>query len=167
MPEAFVSNLSDNSRHAMIELLNERLVDAIDLTLAVKQAHWNLKGPSFIGIHELLDDVADRCREHADLIAERCVIIGGQARGTSQAVVSGTSLDAYPVEAQHQSHHVDALRDRFMAFGAKLRDGIDAAGEAGDEDTADLFTEVSRSVDKDAWFIGAHNAKGDDAPVRA
>ena len=164
MPEAFVSNLNDNARQRMIGLLNERLADAIDLTLAVKQAHWNIKGPGFIGIHELLDDVADRCRENADTIAERCVILGGQAKGTSQVVGEQTSLAPYPVDAQHQARHVEALKDRFMAFGAKLREGIDAAGEAGDEDTADLFTEVSRSVDKDAWFIGAHNATGEDAP---
>ena len=163
MPEAFVSNLSDNTRSSMADLLNERLADAIDLTLAVKQAHWNLKGSSFIGIHELLDDVADRMREHVDTIAERCVILGGQARGTSQVVSSESSLEAYPVEAQNQRIHVDALKTRFMSFGAKLREGIDAAGEAGDEDTADLFTEVSRIVDKDAWFIGAHNETGADA----
>ena len=164
MPEAFVRNLNDNARAEMTALLNARLADAIDLTLAVKQAHWNIKGSSFIGIHELLDDVADRCREHADTIAERCVILGGQAKGTSQTVASDTSLAPYPVEAQHQSHHVDALKDRFMDFGAKLRSSIEAAGDAGDEDTADLFTEVSRAIDKDAWFIGAHNARGDDAP---
>ena len=163
MPTAFVSNLSDNTRKEMIGLLNERLADAIDLTLSVKQAHWNLKGSSFIGIHELLDAVADRMRDHADTIAERCVILGGQARGTSQVVPAESSLEPYPVEAQNQTVHVDALKTRFMAFGARLREGIEAAGEAGDEDTADLFTEVSRAVDKDAWFIGAHNETGDDA----
>ena len=165
MPEAFVSGLNDNTRSRMIGLLNERLADAIDLTLAVKQAHWTIKGPSFIGIHELLDAVADRCRDHADLIAERCVILGGQARGTSQVVAAETSLTPYPVEAQHQANHVEALRDRFMAFGAKLRDAIETAGEAGDGDTEDLFTEISRAVDKDAWFIGAHNAMPEDAPA--
>ena len=163
MPTAFVSHLSDNTRKEMIGLLNERLADAIDLTLAVKQAHWNIKGTSFIGIHELLDAVADRLRDNADLMAERCVILGGLAQGTSQTVASATSLEAYPSEAQNQRHHVDALRDRFMAFGASLRENIEAASEAGDADTEDLFTEVSRTVDKDAWFIGAHNETGDDA----
>ena len=165
MPEAFVSGLNDNTRARMTALLNERLADAIDLTLAVKQAHWTLKGPSFIGIHELLDAVADRCRDHADLIAERCVILGGQPEGTSQAVAAATSLSPYPVDARHQARHVEALKDRFMAFGAKLREAIETAGEAGDGDTEDLFTEVSRAVDKDAWFIGAHNAAPDDAPA--
>ena len=163
MPATFVDRLSAETRDRMIGLLNERLVDAIDLTLATKQAHWNLKGPSFIGIHELLDAVAVRLRGHADLLAERCVILGGTARGTAQAVADGTSLEAYPPEAQNQHHQVDALRDRFMAFGASLRANIDAADEAGDEDTADLFTEVSRAVDKDAWFIGAHDESGADA----
>ena len=163
MPTAFVSNLNDNTRKQMIGLLNERLADAIDLTLSVKQAHWNLKGSSFIGIHELLDAVAERMRDHADTIAERCVILGGQAQGTSQTVASDSCLEAYPKDAQNQSHHVEALKERFMTFGAKLRENIDAAGEAGDEDTADLFTGISRVVDKDAWFIGAHNEKGEDA----
>ena len=163
MPEAFVRNLNSNARTEMAALLNARLADAIDLTLAVKQAHWNIKGSSFIGIHELLDAVADRCREHADTIAERCVILGGQAKGTSQVAASDSSLSPYPVDAQHQSHHIEALKDRFMDFGARLRESIEKAGEAGDEDTADLFTEVSRAVDKDAWFIGAHNESGADA----
>lgn len=163
MPANFVSNLSANSRSSMADLLNERLADAIDLKLAVKQAHWNIKGPSFIGIHELLDAVAARMEANVDTIAERCVILGGQARGTSQMVAKESSIDAYPVDAQHQSVHVDALKERYMAFGAKLRDAISAASDAGDEDTADLFTGVSRVVDKDAWFIGAHNETGDDA----
>ena len=163
MPEAFVSNLSDNTRSSMIDLLNERLAAAIDLTLAVKQAHWNIKGPSFIGIHELLDAVADRMRDHADLMAERCAILGGLARGTSQAVSAETSLEPYPIEAEDQRVHVEALKTRFMAFGAKLREAIETASEAGDDDTEDLFTEVSRAVDKDAWFIGAHGTRGADA----
>jgi len=163
MPTAFVSNLNDNTRKEMIGLLNERLADVVDLTLAVKQAHWNIKGSAFIGIHELLDAIAERTRDHGDTIAERCVILGGLAQGTVQTVASESSLEAYPTEIQNQRHHVDALRDRFMAFGAKLRENIDAAGEAGDEDTADLFTGISRAVDKDAWFIGAHNETGGDA----
>ena len=163
MPEAFVANLSDNTRQQMIALLNERLADTIDLTLAVKQAHWNVKGSSFIGIHELLDEVADRCRDHADLMAERCVILGGLARGTLQDAAGASTLEPYPAEAEHQSRHVEALKDRFMVLGGRLREAISAAGESGDEDTADLFTEVCRAIDKDAWFIGAHNATGADA----
>ncbi len=163
MPKAFVSGLNDNTRQAMIDLLNARLADGIALSLAVKQAHWNLKGPSFIGIHELLDAVYMRMQDGVDTIAERCVIIGGQARGTAELLPEESSLAPYPVDAQNQAVHVEALTERFMDYGQKLRAGIDAASEAGDEDTADLFTEISRLVDKDAWFIGAHGTEGKDA----
>lgn len=164
MADSFVTYLSDNNRQAMVDLLNSRLADTVDLTLAVKQAHWNVKGPSFIGIHELLDEVADRLRESADTMAERCVVLGGQAKGTTQTVASETSLSAYPEEAQNQVIHVDALTERFKQLGRSLADAIQDAAEAGDEETADLFTEVSRTIDKDAWFIGAHNDHGTDAP---
>ena len=156
MPTPFVSNLNDNTRKEMIGLLNDRLADAIDLTNAVKEAHWNVKGRGFIGFHELLDEVADRMRDHADLMAERAVILGGLARGTVQVAAQQTTLQPYPTDLIDLVGHAEALRDRFIDFGGKLREAIDAAGEAGDEDTADLFTEVSRVIDKDAWFIGAH-----------
>ncbi|WP_120716002.1 DNA starvation/stationary phase protection protein Dps [Tsuneonella amylolytica] len=159
MPEQFASGVEDNTAKKMIGLLNDRLADGIDLANAVKQAHWNIKGPSFIGIHELLDDVADRMRDHVDTIAERCVILGGIAKGTTQNVEKDSSLKAYPDSIHDQKDHVKELTERFKDFGAKCREAIDTASEAGDEDTADLFTGVSRAVDKDAWFIGAHNAK--------
>ena len=154
----FVGGLADNTRAAMAELLNERLADTVALTLAVKQAHWNLKGPGFIGVHELLDEVAERLRESSDTIAERCQVIGGTARGTVEAVAKTSKMQAYPLDTVHVSEHVTTLTDRFSEVGARVREAIDAAGEAGDEDTADLFTEVSRQIDKDGWFIGANVA---------
>ncbi|WP_239804955.1 DNA starvation/stationary phase protection protein Dps [Croceicoccus hydrothermalis] len=164
MAQFYAAGLDDNARKNSIALLNARLTDSIDLTLAVKQAHWTIKGPSFIGLHELLDQVAGRMLERTDTIAERSIILGGQTPGTSQAVAEKSELEAYPQDISDQKDHVEALTKRFVAFGAKLRESIDAAGEAGDEDTADLFTEISRGIDKDAWFIGAHydsaNAKG-------
>lgn len=157
MPTNFAGDLNQDTRKKMVDLLNKNLVDTISLTLAVKQAHWNLKGLGFIGVHELLDDVADRLRESADTMAERAVILGGHATGTIEVVGEKASLEAYPVELTDIEKHIEALKERFLALGGELRAAIDAAGEAGDEDTADLFTEVSRAVDKDAWFIGANS----------
>ncbi len=154
----FIGGLADNTRSAMAELLNERLADAVALTLAVKQAHWNLKGPGFIGVHELLDDVAGRLRDSADTIAERCQVIGGAARGTVEAAGQATRMEPYPTDVVPVEAHVRALTSRFADVGGRMRAAIDAAGEAGDEDTADLFTEVSRQIDKDGWFIGANAA---------
>lgn len=157
MPEAFVAGLNNNTRNKIVDLLNARLSDVISLTLAVKQAHWNLRGPGFIGVHELLDDVAERLRESSDLIAERAVILGGIARGTAEVVAEQTSMTPYPVEEKEIQTHIEALRERFLDVGEKIRSALDEAGEIGDDDTEDLFTEISRQIDKDAWFIGANS----------
>lgn len=156
MTQVYVNHLDDATRSKSIQLLNACLADAIDLQLAAKQAHWTIKGSSFIGLHELLDDVTDRLREHSDMIAERCVILGGQPSGTSQVVAADSRLKAYSTDIQSQEEHVRNMTERLIAFGGHLRDAISGADEAGDLDTADLFTEISRSVDKDAWFVGAH-----------
>jgi starvation-inducible DNA-binding protein len=154
--QVFVSDLKSNTRTAMIDLLNARLADAIDLKLAVKQAHWNIKGPSFIAIHELLDKVSARVEEHYDTIAERCVQLGGTAFGTVQAVAKATSLSPYPTSATSQDTHVRQIADHLGAFAAGCREAVDQSDEAGDAITADIFTGIARAVDKDHWFIGAH-----------
>lgn len=156
MVKSPVTDLKDNIRAAMIGLLNARLADAIDLKLAVKQAHWNVKGPSFIGLHELFDQIATRCDGHVDVIAERVVQLGGQALGTSQVVTKATALKPYPTDITAEGDHLEALRERLSAFAAASRAAIDEADEAGDADTADIMTGVSRAVDKDLWFVAAH-----------
>jgi starvation-inducible DNA-binding protein len=150
------NDLPDNTRKAMIALLNARLVDTIDLRLAVKQAHWNVKGPNFIALHELFDQIQGRVDTFADDIAERSVALAGIVAGTSQAVAKGTQLEAYPTNAVDEKAHLEALADRLSAYGKLAREAINAADEAGDKDTADLFTGVSRQIDKDLWFIEAH-----------
>jgi len=156
MPENFAGGLNGNARETAIDTLNTCLAGTIALTLAVKQAHWNLKGSSFIGIHELLDDQADMLRENADEMAERCVIIGGVAKGTVQDAARSEIVEPYPTDIIAWQNHVSALKSRYMSLGAKLRSSIEEIEEAGDVDTADLLTGASRAVDKGAWFIGAH-----------
>ncbi len=156
MPESFAGGLDADVRDPVIDLCNANLADVIALTLATKEAHWNLKGPGFIGVHLLLDAVAERLRESADLIAERAVVLGGLARGTLEAVAGASRVMPYPEDAISIEDHLRALVERFEGVGATLREAIDAADEAGDADTSDMFTEVSRQVDKDAWFIGAN-----------
>lgn len=158
MPQNFVPFLKENARKEMIAVLNERLADTIDLSHAVKQAHWNLKGTGFIGVHELLDDVTANLRNGADDMAERIAMMGGLAQGTSKTVAEKSSLEPYPTDIVKIEEHVAALVERYNAYTTKLREGIEAADEAGDEDTADLFTEVSRAAEKDAWFIGSNSS---------
>ncbi len=150
------NDLPDNARKAMIDLLNARLIDCIDLRLAVKQAHWNVKGPNFIALHEMFDEMQARIDTFVDDIAERSVALSGVVAGTSQAVAAGSKLPPYPVAITKEQDHLNALAAAIAAFGKLAREAIDAADEAGDKDTADLFTGVSRQMDKDLWFIEAH-----------
>ena len=162
MPESFVAGLTEQARQKSITLLNENLADVVALTLAVKQAHWTVKGRGFIGFHELLDEVADRLRDSADLIAERCVILGGFPKGTVEQAAGNSRIEPYPTELEPLPTHVEELTQRFTTVGQHLRKAIEGASDAGDADTEDLFTEVSRQIDKDAWFIGAHTAIEED-----
>jgi starvation-inducible DNA-binding protein len=150
------NDLRKPTRRAMIDLLNQQLADALDLGLQAKQAHWNVKGPHFIGLHELFDKVAEELEEFTDGIAERAVELGGVALGTVQIIAKHSRLGAYPLNIASGKEHVTALSDALARFGGSTRTAIDAAGKAGDADTADLFTEVSRGVDKLLWMVEAH-----------
>jgi starvation-inducible DNA-binding protein len=150
------NDLPPNTRTRVIELLNTRLADAIDLGTAAKHAHWNVKGPNFIALHELFDKVAETVEEHIDTIAERVTALGGRAHGTLAAVTRATTLKPYPEDLAEGLAHVDALSLALADYGAKIRAAIDAADKLGDADTADLFTGISREADKYLWFLEAH-----------
>jgi starvation-inducible DNA-binding protein len=150
------NDLPSAVRAKVTELLNERLADAIDLGTQAKQAHWNVKGPNFIALHELFDTVAEHIEDHTDTLAERITALGGTARGTIAAVARSSSLKQYPGEITDGIQHVDALSSAVADFGAKVRQGIDDAARLDDADTSDLFTGISREIDKDLWFLEAH-----------
>ncbi len=149
-------DLPDNTRKSMVALLNARLADAIDLRLALKQAHWNVKGPNFIALHEMFDQMQARVNTFADEIAERAVTLGGLAAGTTQAVAADSKLAPYPTDITNERAHIEALAERVATLAKLARQAIDAADEAGDKDTADLFTGVSKQLDMDLWFLEAH-----------
>jgi starvation-inducible DNA-binding protein len=151
-----LNDLPADARAALITLLNQRLADAIDLQAQIKQAHWNVKGPSFIALHELFDDIFEAQLEYVDLIAERVVQLGGIAEGTIRVAVSRTRLDEYPLTLTTGPAHVEALSRALSDFGHEVRLAIDEADGLGDADSADIFTEVSRGIDKWLWFVEAH-----------
>lgn len=149
-------DLSANVRAVMIQLCNEQLADTTDLYTQVKQSHWNVKGREFFQLHELFDDLAARLLEHADLIAERATALGGKARGTARMAVASSRLPELPDDIDLGLDYVGSLVERYGQYAASSRAAIAQSDNGGDADTADLFTEVSRAVDKDLWFLEAH-----------
>jgi starvation-inducible DNA-binding protein len=156
-----LNDLSPSIRSRMIELLAARLADAIDLRTQLKVAHWNVKGPAFIALHELFDKVAGDADEYVDLIAERAVQLGGVAEGTARQVAERSSLDEYAAEGGGGDEHLRAVSDVLAAFGRAVREAIETAADAKDQDTADIFVEVSRGTDKWLWMVEAHRQGGE------
>jgi starvation-inducible DNA-binding protein len=150
------NDLAEGIRVQAVELLNARLADAIDLQTQTKQAHWNVKGPNFIALHELFDKINEDAEDYVDELAERVVQLGGVAEGTARIAAKRSSLNEYPANAVDGRSHVEALSSVLATFGKSARKAIDQANELGDLDTADLFTEISRGIDKWLWFVEAH-----------
>jgi starvation-inducible DNA-binding protein len=150
------NDLSAKSRTRVTTLLNARLADALDLQRQAKQAHWNVKGPQFIALHELFDELAAQIDGHVDEMAERITALGGIAEGTVQVVAGRSKLDPYPLDIAEGRAHLDVLAAAYARFGKAVRKAIDEAEKAGDAGTSDLFTGISRSVDKGLWLLEAH-----------
>ncbi|HVH77865.1 MAG TPA: DNA starvation/stationary phase protection protein Dps [Stellaceae bacterium] len=150
------NDLSANAKSVSIGILNARLADSIDLALLTKQAHWNIKGPQFIALHEMIDGFRTELDEHVDTMAERVVQLGGTALGTTQVVAKATTLVPYPMDIYTSKDHLAALIERYGKVANAVRAAIDETGNAGDADTADLLTAYSRALDKALWFLEAH-----------
>lgn len=150
------NDIPEAVRGKIIDILSARLADSADLMLQAKQAHWNVKGPTFIALHELFDKIVDDAEEYMDLIAERVVQLGGTAEGTLRVAAQKSALDEYPLTITSGRDHADALSSVLAKYGKAIRRAINESDELGDKDTADLFTEVSRGVDKWLWFVEAH-----------
>ena len=151
------NDLPKARRAGLNALMNLRLASAIDLQLQMKQAHWNVKGPSFIALHELFDKVDEAVEEYVDMIAERIVQLGGIAEGTVRVAAVRSRLPEYPLAIGEGMAHVEAVARALSTFGEEARDTIDEANAFDDAGTADLFTEVSRGIDKWLWFVEAHS----------
>src|SRR6185436_7314870 len=150
------NDLPAETRGKVAALLNQRLADCIDLQTQCKQAHWNVKGPQFIALHKLFDEINEDVEEYVDLLAERIVQLGGIAEGTARSVAGRSSLRDYPLNLSSGKEHVEALSDALAQFGRTARIGIEEMNELEDADSADILTEISRGTDKWLWFVEAH-----------
>jgi len=149
------NDLPAETRSEVVSLLNQRLADCIDLQTQCKQAHWNVKGPTFIALHKLLDEIYEAIGGHVDLLAERVVQLGGVADGTVRIVAERSHLIDYPLGLTTGAEHVAALSDSLSAFGRTARAGIEEMDELEDKVSADMLTEITRDVDKWLWFVEA------------
>lgn len=152
------NTLSENIRAQSVAGLNKHLAAAIDLHGQIKQAHWNVRGPNFIAVHKLFDDVAQSALEAADLLAERAAGLGGTAEGTVQVATTKSFLVPYALGVADEAKHVMAVSGALAAFGQSVRDAAGASATQGDTTTADLYTEISRATDQQLWFVESHRA---------
>jgi len=149
-------DLSADARRKMIDLINTQVAGTLDLMTQTKHAHWNCKGAQFIALHELFDELAEGLEKHLDTIAERATALGGLVHGTVRMAAAGSELDEFPESVTEGLAQVKELSARYAALGAAVRAAIDEAEEAEDKGTADMFTDMSRDLDKSLWFLEAH-----------
>lgn len=149
-------DLSAEIREKVVHILNQTLAATLDLKTQTKQAHWNVKGKDFYQLHELFDEIAGELEEYVDMVAERVTALAGIALGTARVAASNSIIDEYPLDIVSGKDHITALADRFATYAAHLREAIDKTDKLGDADTADLYTEISRTIDKRLWFLEAH-----------
>jgi starvation-inducible DNA-binding protein len=160
------NTLPEEIRIRSVALLNLNLAAAIDLHAQMKQAHWNVRGPGFIAIHELFDRVSSEVEDFSDLIAERAAGLGGSANGTIQTAVKRSYLIPYPLGIANEQKHLFAVSGALAAFGGSIQEAIDKSAAFDDATTADLFTEISRGVDQQLWFVESHLAPKQVDPAK-
>ena len=149
-------NLSEDVREKLIELLNARLADSLDLSTQAKQAHWNVKGMHFYELHLLFDKIAEHVEEYVDLVAERATALGGIALGTARVAAKASSLPEYNLNAVTGEEHLKSLSQNLAKYGNLIRKAIDEADDLGDKGTSDMFTQIIRSSDEDLYFLESH-----------
>ncbi len=149
-------DLDLETRQKVVEILSQTLASSLDLKTQAKQAHWNVKGLDFYQLHELFDELAGELEGYVDMVAERITALGGTAMGTARIAAENSILPEYPLDAVTGVEHLTALADHYATYAAHLRKAIDTTDDLGDADTADLYTEISREIDKRLWFLEAH-----------
>ena len=139
----------------VIEILQRRLNAYNDLQLTLKHVHWNVVGPSFIGVHEMIDPEVDQVRLNADAVAERIATLGGSPRGTIGAITKTRDWDDYSVGRDTVQAHLAALDLVYDGVIADTRKAIDETDEL-DPVTNDMLIGHAAELEKFQWFVRAH-----------
>ncbi|MEU9061389.1 DNA starvation/stationary phase protection protein [Streptomyces sp. NPDC048430] len=154
-PGYTVPGLSTKEGKQLISLLSTRLHALNDLALTLKHIHWNVVGPHFIAVHEMLDPQTAAARVMADDTAERISTLGGEPQGTPGALVAGRTWEDYSIGRADALAHLGALD---LVYTGVIKDHRAAASKAGSIDpvTEDLLIEHLRSLEQFQWFVRAH-----------
>lgn len=153
-----VSGLSADTSAAVAKVLQERLNAYNDLHLTLKHAHWNVVGPSFIGVHEMIDPEVDAVRLDADAVAERIATLGYSPNGTVGAIAKTRTWEDYPVGRGLVPEHLAALDAVYDRVIGENRAAIEAV--ADDPITQDLLIGQTAALEKFQWFVRAHLENG-------
>ncbi len=144
------------TREQMVALCNQQLANTADLYAQTKQAHWNVKGMFFESLHVLFDKMADTVQPFADEIAERATALGGTAMGTTRMAAAATELPEFPADVFDGKVMLQIVVERWAQYAASVRAALIQADAAGDLGTSDMFTAISREIDKLLWFAESH-----------
>lgn len=149
------STLPEDARTRIAASLNDLLVDGLDLHSQIKVAHWNIKGPQFASLHPLFETFATDLANRNDIVAERTVTLGAQARGTARHVAKTSRLAESPQETTRDMEHVRLLSERIGKYLEGARESRAIAEQHADADTVELLTEAITAFEKHAWFLRA------------
>lgn len=161
-----MNHLPAETRKKMAGHLQDTLAASVDLYSHAKQAHWNIRGARFMALHLLFDESADAVQPFADQLAERAGQLGAEVKGTLRNAAAGSPLKEYPLGIAHGEAHLHALASSFADYAKLIHENIDSATDAGDTTTADLFTEISRTVDLRLWFLESHFELDEPMPTK-
>lgn len=149
-------SLDEKTRFEVCKLLQQLLSESVDLHQQMKYAHWNVRGVGFMPLHELFDKIAGELDGHADNLAERIAQLGGRPDATIAKVAEQSELVSYPTDATTPAQHIEGVIASLGDFANACRDAIELADDLEDEVTTDLLTQMTGQLDKQLWFVEAH-----------
>ncbi|WP_372761434.1 DNA starvation/stationary phase protection protein Dps [Pseudoalteromonas sp.] len=147
--------MSNEAAEKTIATLDNRMVALLDLQLTLKHIHWNVVGPNFIGVHEMLDPQVEVIREMTDTIAERIATLGGVPVGTPQSIVERRTWDEYPIGKGLATDHLGALDKVYSGINSDHRNAINTLAEL-DPVSEDMITSQLGELEQFQWFVRAH-----------
>ena len=162
MTEFTIPGLSDKQGGEVADILQKALSTYNDLHLTLKHVHWNVVGPNFIGVHQMIDPQVELVRGYADEVAERIAALGKSPQGTPGAIIKDRTWDDYSVGRDTVQAHLAALDLVYTGVIEDNRKGIDRLEDL-DLVSQDLIIGHTGELEKFQWFVRAHleSAGGD------